>query len=151
MGSELVSDSLPGGDKGGRSATPIPFNITYTQQFYEVFPFYLSIGMTADEFWNGDCCLTKYYRKAHEMKKDRKNEELWLQGLYFYEAMVDASPILNAFAKQGTKPFPYPKEPYARTVDEADKRKERDDRIRFEKMRADMLARVEKSKKEKEV
>ena len=30
----------------------------------------------------------------------------------FYEALLDASPILHAFAKNGTKPKPYPERPY---------------------------------------
>lgn len=41
-----------------------------------------------------------------------KNNELWLQGMYYYEAIVRASPILAAFAKAGTKPIPYLEKPY---------------------------------------
>ena len=98
MGSELVNSA------------PFP---TYTEQFYEQFPFYLSIGMTYDQYWNDDCCLTKYYRKANELSKARKNQELWLQGMYIYEALCCVSPVLHAFAKSGTKPQPYPDKPYA--------------------------------------
>ena len=71
--------------------------------------------MTYDEFWNGDCTLTKYYRKADEIRKERRNEELWLQGMYIYEALCDVSPVLHAFAKKGTKPQPYAEKPYAIT------------------------------------
>ena len=60
----------------------------------------------------------KYYRKADEMRMDRKNYELWLQGMYIYEAICDASPILHAFAKRGTKPHPYSDKPYALTNDQ---------------------------------
>ena len=98
---------------------------TYTEQFYEVFPYYLSIGMSADDFWNGDPTLAKYYRRADEIRKERENERLWLQGMYVYEAISDLAPILHAFAKRGTHAKPYPSEPYSLTRKE---RKEADER-----------------------
>lgn len=52
------------------------------------------------------------YHEAEKRRKERKNAELHLQGLYFYEALCDASPIFHAFAKKGTKPVPYRTEPY---------------------------------------
>lgn len=111
MDGELVSSSLStvGGGEPNRSAP----SFTYTEKFYEVFPYYLAIGMTYEQFWEGDCTLTKYYRKADEIKKERRNEEIWLQGMYIYEALCDVSPVLHAFAKKGTKPQPYSDKPYA--------------------------------------
>ena len=114
MDSELVSSSLSitGGSEQNGSA---PSFITYTEKFYEAFPYYLSIGMTYEQFWNDDPTLVKYYRKADEIRKERRNEELWLQGMYIYEALCDVSPVLHAFAKKGTKPLPYSSKPYAIT------------------------------------
>jgi len=140
---ELVSDSQPVGKDGGASESYAPVK-TYTEYFYEVFPFYLSIGMTADEFWNQDCMLTKYYRKAHDIRQNRKNEELWLQGLYVYEALCDVSPLLHAFAKQGTKAHPYPTEPYARTEKETKLREAKAKEARFIAARAKMAAMASK-------
>ena len=80
--------------------------------------------MTYDQYWNGDCCLPIYYRKAHEIKKKQKNEELWLQGAYIYDALCRVSPILHAFAKSGTKPQPYPNKPYDLTEEEIQRTKE---------------------------
>ena len=113
MDSELVSSSLSatGGSEQNSSAP----SFTYTEKFYELFPYYLAIGMTYEQYWNGDCTLVKYYRKADEIRKERRNEELWLQGMYVYEAICDVSPILHAFAKKGTKPQPYSEKPYAIT------------------------------------
>ena len=113
MDSELVSSSLSatGGSEQNSSAP----SFTYTEKFYELFPYYLAIGMTYEQYWNGDCTLTKYYRKADEIRKERRNEELWLQGMYVYEAICDVSPVLHAFAKKGTKPQPYSEKPYAIT------------------------------------
>ena len=68
--------------------------------------------MTYDQFWNEDCELVKFYHKAAQIKRDLKNQDAWIQGAYFYEALVDAAPVLRAFAKKGTKPTPYPDEPF---------------------------------------
>ena len=106
----MVSGSLSVSE-GSESNTRSPF-LTYTEQFYEVFPYYLSIGMTPEQFWDGDPYLAKYYRQADEMRVERKNQELWLQGLYVYEALCDVAPILQSMAKKGTKAQPYPEQPY---------------------------------------
>lgn len=111
MGSELVNSA------------PL-HTYTYAEQFNSQFPFYLSIGMTYDQFWNDDCELVVYYRKANELRSTQKNQELWLQGMYIYEALCCVSPVLHAFAKDGTKPLPYPDKPYAISEKEIKERKE---------------------------
>ena len=131
MDSELVSSSLSatGGSEQNSSAP----SFTYTERFYELFPYYLAIGMTYDQYWNDDPTLVKYYRKADEIRKERRNEELWLQGMYVYEAICDVSPILHAFAKKGTKPQPYSEKPYAITEAQHKRAEEEKERIRMEK------------------
>ena len=74
--------------------------------------------MTSEQYWDEDPALAKYYRKADELRRKRRNEELWLQGMYIYEALCDVSPVLNAFAKKGTKPHPYADHPYALSAKE---------------------------------
>ena len=137
MGSELVSDSLP---RKGIGSIEASSPLSLSEQFYEHLPYYLAIGMTYDQFWNEDCTLVKYYRKAHQIKQKQRNQELWLQGLYFYDALCDVSPILHAFAKKGTKPKPYPTEPYPTTDKEVAGRKERQRILHIEKMKAKMAA-----------
>lgn len=131
MGNELVSDSQPhrGGESKGFAA------LSYTEVFYNHLPYYLAIGMTPEQFWDGDCRLTESYRRADELKQRRRNQDLWLQGMYFYEALCDVSPILQAFAKKGTKPTPYSPEPYAVTEKQVKEKKERQERLRYEKQR----------------
>lgn len=68
--------------------------------------------MTYQEYWYGDVRAIIDVRKANKLRIERKNQELWLQGMYFYEAMAEISPLLHAFAKKGTKAFPYRSEPY---------------------------------------
>ena len=86
----------------------------------------MSIGMSYDEFWNGDVSMVKAYRKAYELREKRRNQELWLQGMYVYEALCDASPLFRFTMKKGAiKPEPYVKEPYPISVAEARKKEER--------------------------
>ncbi len=80
--------------------------------------------MTAEQFWDGDCDLVISYRKADEMRQERRNQELWLQGKYFYDAVCLASPLLQAFAKKGTKAKPYLSEPYTLTEKQAETKEE---------------------------
>lgn len=134
MGSELVSGSLP--DGGSESDNDIAPPISYTEQFYSHLPFYLSIGMTYEQYWNEDCCLVKYYREAFNLQRERKNQELWLQGMYIYEAIGDMSPVLRAMSKKGTKPIKYASEPYAITEKEVERRKAEKEKMAYEKMKA---------------
>ena len=113
---------------------------TYTSKFYEAFPYYLSIGMTYDQYWNGDCTLPIYYRKAEELRNEKRNQELWLQGMYIYEALCDVSPILHAFAKKGTKPQPYTTNPYPITKKELKRIEEEKERKMAEKGKRNMEA-----------
>jgi hypothetical protein len=68
--------------------------------------------MTPEQYWDGDCTLVKYYRKAEELRNEKRNQELWLQGMYVYEAICDVAPVLQAFGKKGAKPTPYSAKPY---------------------------------------
>ena len=122
----MVSGSLSIDEESERKVHS-PF-LTYTEQFYEAFPYYLSIGMTYEQFWEGDPNLAKYYRQAAEMRIERKNQELWLQGLYVYEALCDVAPILQAMAKKGTKARPYPEQPYS--ITENQRRRENEEKER---------------------
>ena len=110
MEGRWVSEQSSGTKGSGcESSTPL---LAYTERFYEVFPYYLAIGMSYEQFWEQDSTLVKYYRKAAQIKRDLENQQAWLQGAYVYEAISDIAPILHAFAKKGTKPNPYRDKPY---------------------------------------
>ena len=101
---------------------------SYSEVFLAKFPYYLSIGMTEEQYWDRDCTLVKSYREAEELRKERVNQEMWLQGMYIYDAISRLSPILRAFAKKGTKAQPYVEEAYPiskKTVEEAELKKEK--------------------------
>ena len=59
--------------------------------------YYMALGVDANEFWNGDYTLLKYYVERHRIAVEQKNEELWLQGVYFYEALSVA--LAQCFSK----------------------------------------------------
>lgn len=83
--------------------------------------------MTYEQYWEYDPWLAVYCREAHRLKNQQTNQEMWMQGLYFREAM---SVVLhNALKKKSDKEIYYPKEPFALTEKESNERKERDDRI----------------------
>lgn len=115
----MVSDSLSSTEGGGGVTATAPLK-TYTEKFNELFPYYLSIGMTEEQYWDKDNQLVISYRKADELRMARKNQEMWLQGAYIYDALCRVSPILHAFAKKGTKPTPYLSEAYALTEKQAE-------------------------------
>ena len=98
--------------------------------------------MRSEEYWDGDPSLTRYYRKADEMRFKRRNEELWLQGMYIYEALCNVSPVMHAFAKKGTKPRPYPDHPYALTHQERKEEKKLQEERDREKAKQYMMAKM---------
>jgi hypothetical protein len=98
--------------------------------------------MTPKQYWDGDPLLAKYYRRADEIKQKRKNQELWLQGMYIYEALCDVAPVLHAFARKSTKPAPYPDHPYSLTTEEREVEKKRQEQRDREKARRYMEAQM---------
>ena len=112
----------------------------------------MSIGMTYDEFWNQDVRLVETYRKAMELRDRRRNQELWLQGMYIYEALCDASPLFRFSMKGETiKPEPYVKEPYPITPAEAREREERAARAEEERLKAEFARFAEQIAKRKQM
>lgn len=95
----------------------------------------MAMGMSYDEFWNGDCSLVKYYREAQKLRKKQKNEELWLQGMYIYEALIDVAPILRAFAQRGTTAQPYPEKPFPITEEEVKQMEEEEEKRQLKNTR----------------
>lgn len=68
------------------------------------------MGMSADEFWNGEPCLAVAYRKAQELRNEQSNDHAWWQGLYIYDAIYTITQ--NILRKKGQRPKTYPQEPY---------------------------------------
>lgn len=99
----------------------------------------MAIGMTYEQYWYGDVHMVRAFREADKLRQQRINQEAHLQGLYFYEALLDVSPILHAFAKKGTKPIKYSAKPYElfndkknRKIDTEEERERKEERERLQ-------------------
>lgn len=118
---------------GGDGNSPVPSH-AYTEIFKKAFPHYLAIGMTYDQFWNQDVELVKAYREADKIRRDRKNQDMWLQGAYIYEAVLDASPVLRfSFSKKQPEPIPYRETPYI-LFENKDQKKQREAKTNEKRM-----------------
>lgn len=109
-----------------------------TKLFEELCPIFMSYGMSYDEYWHSSPYRAKFYLEAHKLKVRQKDEEMWMQGMYIYEAFCDVSPILHAFSKKGTKPLPYSNKPYLSNTRELQLKQDKEQ----EKKNAELVARV---------
>ena len=57
--------------------------ITITEFFMRMFPLYMAMGMSYDEYWNMDPWLVVAYRKAHKMRVEQSNWEMWMIDYWF--------------------------------------------------------------------
>ncbi len=57
----------------------------------------MSIGVSYEDFWNGEPEICKYARKAEEYKQKEKNQSAWLSSIYIFHALLDASPAFHDF------------------------------------------------------
>ena len=109
MDDKLTAISSSNGiGRGGNGNAEPPANSR--KIFADMFPQYLAMGMSYDEYYKQDCELVIAYRKAEKMKRIKANEDMWRQGLYIYQAVSRVAPLLIPFAKK-PKAEPYLKEP----------------------------------------
>lgn len=106
-----------------------------TNLFERECPYYMSYGMSYDEYWNGDAYLVYFYRESYKLKMRNKDREMWKLGGYIYEVLCDVSPILHAFSKKGTKPLPYRDKPMSDENDNLKTEKEKEQEIANERLR----------------
>ena len=66
----------------------------------ELCPYYMFLGVSCDEFWHGDYTKLKYYVQAYELKREAKSQEMWLQGLYNFDAFSIALSNLHFDGKR---------------------------------------------------
>lgn len=95
---------------------------------------YMLYGMTPDEFWHGKPILAKWYREKHKLQIEQKNQEMWLQGLYFYDAL--AVVMSNSFSKRKEKYIEKPLDLFPPTEEEKQAKAERIKQAFVEKLNA---------------
>ncbi len=129
MGSELLTDSLP--------------KKTISEVFWEAFPAYLAMGMSSDEYWNGDAQACVAYRKAYKEKLQLQDAMAWRQGLYVYHALCCVAPYFNSIKPR--KPEEYIDHPFGIVTNHETEQKEDEKAIEFMKAWADRVNAMRKS------
>lgn len=119
--------------KGGNSRVE---SAPLTKLFEHECPYYMSYGMSFDDFWYQDAYLVHFYRESYKLKMRYDDVFMWKQGMYIYEALCDVSPILHAFSKKGTKPLQYRSKPMSDTQKELKTEKEKEIEVKNERLKA---------------
>lgn len=92
---------------GGELVTFLPLDKKrkkLSELFWEAYPAYLSMGMSHDEYWNGDAKSCEAYRKAREQQFLIQDGFAWRNGLYVYHALCCAAPL---FLIKPQEPAPF--------------------------------------------
>lgn len=89
-----------------------------------MFPYYLSLGCSYNEFWNESAWVAAAYFDAEIYRREQINNDMWLQGLYFSNA-VNSALAMAFWNKKGKKPDGYVQYPLAFTEREKAAEKER--------------------------
>lgn len=71
-------------------------------------PYFLAIGMSPSEFWDGDCSLCKAYLEKERILRKTRDFDQWKQGLYIHDAVA----VAIARGINGDKNAKYPDSPY---------------------------------------
>ena len=126
--------------------------LSYTGAFDSVFPAYMVMGMSYDEFWRGPAILAKYYREAYKMRKRDEEWARWRQGAYIYDALLRVAPVMRAsMSKSKVEPGKYPDEPYPLTAKEAKEREQRRELENTKRFIAQLEAESERNKRRTQV
>jgi hypothetical protein len=95
----------------------------YSEIFEELCPFYMSIGMSYEQYWDGESDIPKYVRKEYKLRQEALNYEAWLKGLYVYDAVISAmshmSDNKNNHKNYAEKPYDFTPRKEEENVEEA--------------------------------
>lgn len=119
MDDDRVSGFSSDKERGG-GIKPPSRQLTWVEYAEEQCPYYMVMGVSPEQYWNGDYSLLKYYRKAFEAKRELDNENAWIQGMYVFEAVESAI----AHTMLGKRKIKYPEEPYLLNTEISERRKE---------------------------
>lgn len=107
-----------------------------TKLFEHECPYYMSYGMSFNEYWHEDAYLVKFYRESYKLRMKHDDVFMWKQGMYIYEALCDVSPILHAFSKKGAKPLQYRSKPMSDEDDNLKSEAEKEIQAKNEQLKA---------------
>ena len=95
---------------------------TISKIFREAFPHYLAIGMSAEDYWDGEPWLVKSYREAFRIRTENeaRTEDVnaWRIGEYIRQALASVPVTVNGWAPKGYKMHEYPEKPMTAMAEE---------------------------------
>ena len=120
MGDPLTEENEESGRTGYR---------TYGEIFDECFPHYLAMGMTPEQFWDGESFLKPAYRKAYALKieNDQRMQDwhAWNTGQYIVKALQAVPLFVGGLNTKGVNLPKYPEKPFIAEAEEKKKAEEK--------------------------
>jgi hypothetical protein len=95
------------------------------------------MGMSFDDYWTGDIRLALIYREKHYLDIEARNQEMWMQGLYVYDAVATVHYNLNREKRPARNYMEKPMRitPMTEEEEEAERRQQAiNERRKFERM-----------------
>ena len=129
------------GDRLTEEAKPEQTSLTpYGDIFDELFPHYLLMGMTPEQYWDGEYGMKKAFRKAYQMRME--NEQLladrnnWYMGQYIISALQCVPLLVGGLnVKPSTQLPEYPEKPFLEKAKaeqrETDRKKHEEDQMKL--------------------
>ena len=125
-----MGDRLTEEKEKPKQTSPTP----YGDIFDELFPHYLLMGMSPEQYWDGEYGLKRAYRKAYRMRveneqklADRNN---WYMGQYIIMALHCTPLLVGGLNVKNTTRLPnYPDKPF---LEEAEVTRKAEDRMKAE-------------------
>ena len=114
MGNRLTEEDSPQSDS------------PYGDIFDELFPHYLLMGMTPEQYWDGESWLKPAYRKAYQLRMENEqriaDRNNWYMGQYIMAA-IQATPLIvpGINMKKGASLPDYPNKPFLEKYEEQKK------------------------------
>jgi hypothetical protein len=100
----------------------------------QAFPMALMLGMTPEQYWHGEPMLFAAYKEARQLADEKAEWYQWQTGMYVYDAIGRAAPLLNPLSKTH-KALPWPEEPYGVTARrDPEERSRKEEKAAHEKM-----------------
>jgi hypothetical protein len=105
-------------------------NLTTGQVMDILAPYYLSIGMSLDEYWNGDPELVLTYIQAETFRVRKKQREMWFEGIYIHKSIISA---LDKDTQYFDAPLPD-------TVEDVEKERNRRKELELKRFKASFMS-----------
>ena len=120
MGDRLTEEQQP------KQTSPYP----YGDIFDELFPHYLLMGMTPEQYWDGESFLKKAFRKAYQMRAEYEQKEAdrnnWYMGQYLIKVLQCVPLLVGGLNVKPSTHLPdYPEKPFLELYEAEKKEKNR--------------------------